>query len=215
MKHFIFALLGAGVIVVALYYRQKSETATEKNLELNSASRVLKAQDEAYRPKLTYPVERGSERVAKKFFGTFVSPERSPISPERFYGYHAGVDFETFPEEQTKDVWVYAACGGSLILKKQAPGYGGVAAQSCALDDEPVTIVYGHLRLASISLALGSALERGDKIGALGTGYSAETDGERKHLHFAIHSGGAINLLGYVRQKEDLGAWKNPLKYLR
>jgi murein DD-endopeptidase MepM/ murein hydrolase activator NlpD len=160
------------------------------------------------------PISDALSRVTKKPFGIYVRPGASPVSPERFQGYHAGVDFETTAVEQSVDVTVSAICAGPLMLKKWATGYGGVAVQSCRLDNQDVTIIYGHLRLASISAAVGQELKPGQSIGVLGKGYSTETDGERKHLHLGIHKGAAINILGYVQKQSDLGAWLDVRNYL-
>lgn len=130
-------------------------------------------------------------------------------------GYHTGVDFETTADEQNIDVPIYAACDGKLLLKKYASGYGGVAVQSCTIDNNPVTIIYGHIRLSSVAAKAGDNLKAGNKLGVLGTGYSGETDGERKHLHFGIHKGQAINILGYVQKQTDLSGWLDATKYLR
>ena len=161
-------------------------------------------------PTLFMPISGGLSRVTKKMFGTYVTPKNSPVQPEKFTGYHAGIDFETYDSEKDSDVTISAACDGKLLTKKYATGYGGLAVQSCTLDGNPVTIIYGHLRLSSITLKVGDQLKPGDKIAVLGTGYSSETDGERKHLHFAIHKGSAVNILGYVQNKADLSGWLDP-----
>jgi murein DD-endopeptidase MepM/ murein hydrolase activator NlpD len=136
------------------------------------------------------------------------------VQPEKFSGFHTGVDFETFDNEQNVDVDIFAACDGKLLIKKYATGYGGVAVQSCKIDNTDITVIYGHLRLLSISSNIGSPLKAGDKIAVLGTGYSSETNGERKHLHFGIHEGTAINILGYVQRQTDLSGWLDATKYL-
>ncbi|MCX6797789.1 MAG: hypothetical protein NTX66_01025 [Candidatus Falkowbacteria bacterium] len=86
--------------------------------------------------------------------------------------------------------------------------------QKCNLNKQTVTIIYGHLKLASIKPALGDQLEAGENFAILGQGYSVETDGERKHLHLGIHKGVSISLLGYVSKSADLSAWLNVLDYL-
>jgi murein DD-endopeptidase MepM/ murein hydrolase activator NlpD len=164
---------------------------------------------------LTEPISGGLSRVTKVFFGTYVTPTNSPIMPEHFTGYHTGIDFETTAAEANIDVPIYAACAGKLLVKEYASGYGGVAVQSCTLDGNPVTLIYGHLRLTSITPKVGDALTPGEQIAVLGTGYSSETDGERKHLHFGIHKGTAINILGYVQAKADLSGWLDPEQYLK
>ncbi len=153
------------------------------------------------------PLNRASERVTKKPFGIFITSQNSPVSPEKFYGYHTGTDFEIFPEELNVDVPVSAICDGKLALKKYASGYGGVAVESCSLDGASVTIIYGHLKLASINFKVGEKISAGDELGILGANDSPETDGERKHLHLGVHKGTSINILGYVQAKSALSDW--------
>ena len=164
---------------------------------------------------LSLPLADALTRVTKKTFGLYVSPGHSPVSPEKFTGYHTGVDFETLPSEQNTDMSISVICSGPLLVKKYATGYGGVVVQRCSINDQAVTVVYGHLRLASISARLNTTLPAGTKLGVLGTGYSTETDGERKHLHLGIHKGSAINILGYVQTKAALVDWIDPLSVLK
>jgi len=164
---------------------------------------------------LTPPISNALARITKKPFGLYVTPTNSPISPEKFTGYHTGVDFETLPDEADVDVPIYAVCSGPLRLKERASGYGGVAVQQCILANQTATIIYGHLRLASISAKAGEQLVAGQPIAVLGTGYSIETDGERKHLHLGIHQGTQINILGYVQNQTDLASWLDALQYLK
>ncbi|HUO75338.1 MAG TPA: M23 family metallopeptidase [Candidatus Paceibacterota bacterium] len=160
------------------------------------------------------PLTNAKSRETKKPFGIYVTPSDSPVSPEKFTGYHTGLDFETTPAEADIDVPVRALCDGTLLVKEYATGYGGVAVQSCVLDGQPVTVIYGHLKLASITPAVGSAIARGDALGVLGKGYSTETDGERKHLHLGIHKGTTINILGYVQTKAALNGWLDPAPFI-
>jgi len=153
------------------------------------------------------PLDRAAERVTKKPFGIYITPKTSPVQPERFQGYHTGTDFEIFPEELNADVTVHAICTGKIAVKRTASGYGGVLVQACQLDNQPITVIYGHLKLTSISKNVGDSLNVGDPIGILGKAYSAETDGERKHLHLGIHKGSTINILGYVQSKSQLSGW--------
>jgi murein DD-endopeptidase MepM/ murein hydrolase activator NlpD len=164
---------------------------------------------------LAIPISNALSRVTKKTFGLYVSSGHSPVSPERFTGYHTGADFETTADEANIDVPIFAICDGKLLIKKYATGYGGVAVQSCTIDSSPVTIIYGHLRLSSIIPNAGDNLKAGDKLGVLGTGYTSETSGERKHLHLGIHKGSAVNILGYVQKQSDLSQWIDPLSILR
>ncbi|HTP57129.1 MAG TPA: M23 family metallopeptidase [Candidatus Paceibacterota bacterium] len=160
------------------------------------------------------PLTNAKTRVTKKTFGLYVTPTDSPVSPEKFTGYHTGLDFETTPAEADVAVTVRALCDGTLLLKKWATGYGGVAVQSCMLDGQAVTVIYGHLNIDSVTMDIGAALHRGDAIAVLGKGYSTETDGERKHLHLGIHKGTTVNILGYVQKKSDLAAWLDPAPFI-
>lgn len=164
---------------------------------------------------LREPINNSLSRVTKKPFGIYITPATSPVQPEKFKGYHTGVDFEAFDNEQTTDVPVYAACDGKLLLKKSATGYGGIAVQSCKLDGADVTIIYGHLKLVSVSANIGDTLKAGDQITILGKGYSTETSGERKHLHFGIHKGTTVNILGYTQNKSSLNDWLDAREYLK
>jgi len=164
---------------------------------------------------LVPPIDNWQARITKKPFGIYITPQNSPVQPERFTGYHTGVDFETFTDEQNTDVPIYAIYSGKLLTKRTATGYGGITVLACKLDGEDITIIYGHLRLSSISASVGQELKAGDKLGVLGTGYSAETDGERKHLHLGIHKGTAINILGYVQNTAELQNWIDITKYLK
>ncbi len=166
------------------------------------------------RNSLRSPLDRASERVSKKTFGTKVSPNDSPVSPERFSGYHTGWDFEIFPDELNHDVTVTAFCGGKVRLKESASGYGGLLVQECNIDSAPMTVVYGHLKLSSIAVKVGAYRAPGDEIGLLGDANSAETDGERKHLHFGLRKGTTVNNKGYVGTQAELSAWLDPKDYL-
>lgn len=164
---------------------------------------------------LTEPLANALQRVTKKPFGIYITPKTSPVQPEKFMGYHTGVDFETYPSEQNVDVPVAAVCDGKLLVSRYASGYGGVMVQSCELNAQAVTIIYGHIRLSSVMPKVGDTLKAGERLAVLGTGYSAETDGERKHLHLGIHKGTAINILGYVQNKSDLSNWLDATQYLK
>ncbi|MFA7319128.1 MAG: M23 family metallopeptidase [Parcubacteria group bacterium] len=160
------------------------------------------------------PLSRAAERVTKKPFGIFITPQTSPVQPEKFHGYHTGTDFEIFPEELKADVQVNAICNGKLLLKEYASGYGGVAVETCTLNGAPITVVYGHLKLSSIPVKVGDKLVAGDTLGILGANKSAETSGERKHLHLGIYEGAAVSILGYVQSKAALSDWIDPCLYV-
>jgi len=158
-------------------------------------------------PGISLPLTDAMARITKKPFGIYVSPQNSPVQPEHFTGYHTGTDFEIFPDELNKDVPVSAICTGKIEVKRTAQGYGGVLAQICSLDNQPVTVVYGHLKLTSISQNVDDTLPAGKSFALLGDAYSTETGGERKHLHLGIKKGTSVDLLGYVQKQSELSGW--------
>ncbi|MFH1235454.1 MAG: M23 family metallopeptidase [Parcubacteria group bacterium] len=160
------------------------------------------------------PLDRPAERITKKPFGVYITPETSPIQPEKFTGYHTGADFEILPGEENSDMKVTAACTGVVRVKQTVSGYGGVLIQDCTLGGEAVTVLYGHLNKDSITIKVGETLTQGDFIGNLGKGYSTQTDGERKHLHLSIHKGMGINYKGYVSAQSQLDEWLGSQQYL-
>lgn len=174
-------------------------TAPEKSISTSTPS--------TKNSNLVSPISNASSRITLKPFGIYVTPKNSPVSPERFTGYHTGTDFETLPDEQNIDVVISAMCDGKLLRAGTASGYGGYAVESCIVAGQNVTIVYGHLRATSISKKVGDSLKAGESFAKLGKGYSSETDGERKHLHLGIVKGKAVNIKGYVSSKEALKGW--------
>jgi hypothetical protein len=68
-------------------------------------------------------------------------------------------------------------------------------------------VLYGHLSLAKSLAVINQTYDGGDNIAVLGQGFSAETDGERKHLHLGIHKGSAIDYRGYVSSSSMLDGW--------
>lgn len=200
----IFLLLGAGCNVSSPAIQQNQAGPAEVSKSAQEQPFVLKS-----------PIDRVLQRLSKKPFGLKVSPGHSPVSPERFSGFHTGADFETFPEEQDRDVPIFAVCDGQLLLKKSASGYGGGAMQSCHINSQDVTVIYGHLRLSSIAAQAGQEIGTGQQLAVLGQGASLETDGERKHLHLGIHKGTNIDLRGYVQKQSELDGWIDPEPYLK
>jgi hypothetical protein len=165
-------------------------------------------------PIFSAPLLRTNERTILKPFGINISPSNSPVRPEKFSGFHTGIDYEILDHEVATDVPVFAVCDGLISERKYVSGYGGVLVQECVIDDEAVTVLYGHLRLASIEKRPQDNLTAGEKIGVLGTGYSDETDGERKHLHLSMHRGSAVEMRGYVQSEEVLQRWIDPQQLL-
>lgn len=157
------------------------------------------------------PVKNFREGITKKPFGIFITPQSSPVSPERFRGYHTGVDVE---QDQSNDVTIpiYAITDGKIIYSGWVAGYGGVAGIVFSRDGKNYFAIYGHLNVDTI-LKSGAKVAKGEIIGYLGKGYSRETDFERRHLHFGIIAGEKFDLRGYVKNKEELTGWVDPVKF--
>ncbi len=193
------------------FQRQQNNNFAFNNLNTSINNNVNKiTANTNYYP----PITDFQERVTKKPFGIYIALQDSPVQPERFQDYHTGVDFEILPGEENIDVPIYAFCDGKITMKEYASGYGGILVESCIIENQSVTVIYGHLKLASINKNIDDNLVSGEMIGILGKGYSTETDGERKHLHFGIHKGSGITILGYVQNEEELIKWINPLTIL-
>lgn len=161
------------------------------------------------------PIVDFFNRITKKPFGIYITPKTSPVQPEKFTGYHTGADAEATADEKDIDIPIYAVTDGTLVFAGHVNGYGGVILIRHKVGTETVTALYGHLRISSFTKKNGASVKRGDKIAVLGTGFSSETDGERKHLHFGIIKGSTINYKGYVSTKSALSAWEDPVAWLQ
>jgi len=154
--------------------------------------------------KIVEPVAEFKTRITKKFYGTYITPQNSPIKPEKFTGFHTAVDVEY--EDIKGDVPVYSIDDGQVIYSGQVNGYGGFI----AIQYPQYIGIYGHLQPKSL-LPNKSVIKKGNVIGILGQAYSAETDGERKHLHFAILKSVKLDFRGYVQTESELSLWIDPL----
>lgn len=147
-------------------------------------------------------------RITKKPFGIFIDPETSPVQPERFRGFHTGTDFEIFSEELEKDVEVFSVCEGEVIQINYVSGYGGMIIQKCTLEDQPITVLYGHVDLTNATqIKIGEIQPQNSFLAMLAPEKSYYSGGERKHLHLGLHKGNEIDLRGYVQEKIQLESW--------
>lgn len=192
------ALLGVIIYTAKHATKQTSNEATNPSPTPTPVVEVKKD--------IIAPFDDWRDRATKKHVGTYVEPGNSPVTPEVFHGYHTGTDFEILPGEETIDVSVRAICTGKVVRKETARGYGGMVVQECTYQGSAVSIVYGHVRLTSMQASLGDILNQGDQFVLLGTGFSAETSNERKHLHLGIHKGG-IDTRGYVSTLAETSNW--------
>ena len=152
------------------------------------------------------PIDEFKERITKKKFGDYISPKNSPSSPERFEGFHTGVDVEYGDSDQ--EIEVRSIAVGKVVGSRKAQGYGGVVIVEHQIGDQILFGIYGHLK-PEIMARVGEEVKAGQKIGVLGKDYSTETDNERKHLHLGLSK--TNNIRGYVNNKAELDNWVDPL----
>ncbi len=172
--------------------------------------------------KFVPPIAEFADRITKKPFGIHITPATSPVQPERFSGYHTGVDVEyadpTSPSgsdgaSPTADVPVFAVVDATVVQASAVSGYGGLLVLKGSIDGQSKFFLYGHVRTSSLP-AVGSSVKQGDQVGVLGSP-GAETDGERKHLHFTVSTKEPLDIRGYVQSKSELTAWQNPLDLIK
>ncbi len=148
------------------------------------------------------------DRITKKPFGILINQKTSPVQPERFSGYHTGIDVE-FPEE-TGDIGGHAVTDGTISAYGTVDGYGGAITIRHTIQGRSLLALYGHLNPASLPKQ-GATVLKGTQIGTLGRGFTEETDGERRHLHFGLYAGNETTVQGYVQTKTALSTWIDPL----
>lgn len=176
---------------------------------------IVAPTDAPAEPAAVRPMENFFERITKKPFGIYITPQTSPIQPEKFTGYHTGADAETTAAEKDANLPVMAVTKGTVVFAGHVNGYGGVIIIRHTIDGQTVTGLYGHLRISSFKVGKNDGVRVGQPIAVLGTGYSSETDGERKHLHFGLIKGATISYRGYVSSKNQLSAWEDPVAWLK
>lgn len=218
----ILIVLAAILASMAFLFVQQSpdsqvSTITPQDVNTNVGPAPTTTNTPAKQPAsaITYPIDDFFGRITKKHFGQYITPTTSPVQPERFTGYHTGVDCETTPEKADIDVPVYAIADGTIVYRSWVNGYGGVAMTRHEINGETITALYGHVRLSSITHAVDDIVSKGEQIAVLGAGGTTETDGERKHLHFDVLKGDSTDVRGYVQDESSLAAWINPEELLR
>lgn len=206
----ILSLVSLKGIYLAYQSMQGDNVLKVDNIKEEETSEINNA--EIKNDLFTEPIAEFEKRITKKPFGIYITPQNSPVQPEKFQGYHTGSDVEY--EDVDSGVEVFAIENGRVILSRWVSGYGGVVAISHNIENENVVSLYGHLDPESL-MSINSEANKGDIIGILGEGGTNETDYERKHLHLGIIKGSAINLKGYVQSEEELNGWYDPVEFLK
>lgn len=165
-----------------------------------------------------FPVEDYNERLTVKKFGQNIDANfyrgKEAFFPTKFFGLHAADDLEIFLGEEDEDVPVYAVAGGTVSFMGSVIGYGGVILIS--IGGENLTVLYGHIGLRDTEVKTGATVKPGQLIAYLGKGFSSETSGERKHLHFALQKSKNQYFRGHEPSQASLNKnWINPQNFLR
>jgi hypothetical protein len=209
-KKILFCLFGliiiVGLLLITIWYKNspssKTTTNTQKKTQINTPISPTNTS------LIAEPIVNAKARITKKPFGIYITPVNSPVQPERFSGYHTGTDFEVTNQELMQNIAIFAVCDGTILIRQWVSGYGGAIVQSCLIKKEAVTVLYGHLNISEGDTPVaGNNVKAGEHLAILGTPYSHDTDGERKHLHLAIHNGMGIDYRGYVQNKNELSNW--------
>ena len=219
-KYLYYAIGAIVLIILILIIIAQSQTEDERDASPTPSQTQSPAEtasptaqpspEETQGTQFERPVDGFDDRITKKEFGQFVSPEDSPVENERFTGYHTGVDVEY--EDISTDVPVRSIFDGTVIYSSYVSGYGGVVIVAHEIDNEDISSIYGHLNPDAM-LPTGTVVAKGQQLGVLGEeGY--ETDEERRHLHFGIYDGHDVELRGYVDNESELDKWHDPVEFL-
>ncbi len=166
-----------------------------------------------------FPMNSYYERQYLKDFTQLIDDkfyvDKEDLFPfNRFYGYHAGVDLEIFPDEERKNVSVFSIYDGVVSFVGSLAGYGGVIL--IKLDNTNHTVLYGHVKIKNLNYKTGDRILSGKLLTSLGDAFSEETSKERKHLHFAIYKGGDLYFRGHEKDLTALNnKWENPNNFLK
>ena len=165
-----------------------------------------------------FPIWGYENRNQYKTFNQYIDKAfyngRQALFPTQFTGYHVGDDLEINPGEESQNVPVYAVSDGKITFAGQVGGYGGVILLDIANDSH--TALYGHISLSSLKVKAGDTVKAGQELAYLGKGFSSETAGERKHLHFAIYNGKGVYYHGYETSEAVVQSkWVDPEAYLK
>ena len=200
---FLPLLLFVMLLTACIIKIPKADNQTNQNTTQTTKTEQIKHAES----QVIAPVKEFEQRITKKPFGIFITPQTSPVQPERFSGFHTGVDVEF--DDVKEDVEVLAISDGVVEHSGWVTGYGGVVAISHIINNDNYLAIYGHLNSESL-IVKDQEVKKGQQIGILGQAKTTQTDGERKHLHLAIYKGKDLNLKGYVKNKEELLLWINP-----
>jgi hypothetical protein len=179
------------------------------------------------------------ENVVSKFLdekecpptAQLVPPIRDYFDPKRkSYGHYMDASNPRFGDSvhvgddcgwQWEFRTVVSIAPGVVRLVDYIPSWGHIVVVEHMMDGKPFCSLYGHLS-PMIHVRPGDVLEAGQKIGAIGRGYSADNGGYFAHLHFGIHRGPYSTeirwICGYVSPDAFAAGshgWVDPQEFLK
>jgi len=165
-----------------------------------------------------FPIQNYENRSQDKTFNQYIDKGfyvgRESLFPTQYTGYHMADDLEINPGEENQNVPVYAVTDAKVSFVGPVTGYGGVILLNIANDSH--TALYGHVKVKNLSFKAGDSVKAGQLLAYLGNGFSSETGGERKHLHFGIYNGKDPYFHGYESNETTVQSkWIDPWAYLK
>jgi len=186
----LFIVIGLGVFYSLTQTSQNEGSETRKAVKTKEESRAV-----------LLPIAEYQQRRTFNSFGEF--------SQGTLAGYHVGEDIE-YTDVLLREVPVRAIAQGVVRRIGNVSGYGGVLVVLHTIGERKVYAIYGHIDFASSDLSQGDHVQKGEFLANLGDHESEETDGERKHLHFALYEGTELRLQGYESSSQAVESWINP-----
>lgn len=183
-----------------------SVTTSNETTHILPTNQIPSAVSEPQIPHIVLPVNEYAQRSTVKRFGDFVQ--------DRFQGYHVGDDIEFNDQESlNQEIPVVSISDGIVTRVDSISGYGGFLSINHEIDGKTLHANYGHLDLRSTKLKQGDRVAKGQFLANLGDHKSSETDGERKHLHFALYEGTQTRINGYEALSKNVANWINPTAF--
>lgn len=210
----IFMIIGGYILLRNA--RSPVPPSTETSSIMSASPTTMPTDLPSNQNRYYYPVTTYTKRITNRWYGKSIVPSDSKAVPcgAPFSGLHVGDDLEVTSAELHKDVPVYSIADGTIRQARTVSGYGGLLVIQYTLNGQPVTAYYGHVNLARTTVQPGDSVTAGQQLTVLGNACSTQTGGERKHLHFALHSNTTIDVKGYVTSLAALSAWVNPKETL-
>ncbi|WP_226654147.1 M23 family metallopeptidase [Pseudalkalibacillus hwajinpoensis] len=133
----------------------------------------------------------GTKEISSKGTGTFgwpaVGGTITSKQGERWGSFHKGIDIAG-----VKDKTIRSADNGKVTAAGKRSGYGN---QVTVSHNNGMKTTYSHL--ASISVSVGDTVQKGEKIGVMGT----TGDSTGIHLHFEVYKNGKLeNPMDYLKK---------------